>query len=155
MSEVTEHPHGPEVRVHIDRKPYQSPNPTTGSALYALGNVAAHRELFREVGGDHEDQPVPRDGSQILLREDEHFYSEKEIILIVNAQKKPWNETMISYEQITHLAFPEPPPPGIIITYTVEYERGPHKNPEGSLTIGESVKVKNGMVFGVTETGRS
>jgi hypothetical protein len=155
MSEDKQHPHRAEVRIHIDRKSHQSPNPTSGSALYALGNVAPHRELFREVGDDGEDEPVPRDGGEILLREDEHFYSEKEIILIVNAQKKPWSETMISYEQVTHLAFPEPPPPGVIITYTVEYERGPHKNPEGSLTVGKSVKVKNGMVFGVTETGRS
>jgi hypothetical protein len=155
MSDDHEHPHSTEVRIHIDRKPYRSPNPTTGAALYALGDVAAQRELFREVSGDREDEPIPRDGSELLLREDEHFYSEKEIILIVNAQKKPWSETRISYEQVTHLAFPEPPPPGVIITYTVEYERGPRQNPEGSLTVGQFVKVKNGMVFGVTETGRS
>jgi hypothetical protein len=155
MSEGNEHPHGPDVRIHIERKPYVSPSRTTGAALYTLGNVAGPRELFREVGGDREDEPIARDDREILLREDEHFYSEKEIILIVNAQKKPWTEMSISYEQVTHLAYPEPPPPGVIITYTVEYERGPHKNPEGSLTVGQSVKVKNGMIFGVTETGRS
>jgi hypothetical protein len=80
---------------------------------------------------------------------------EREIILIVNAQKKPWAATTISYAQVTHLAYPEPAPPGVVITYTVEYERGPHSNREGSLTVGDSVQVKNGMVFVVTETGRS
>lgn len=75
--------------------------------------------------------------------------------LIVNLEEKDWNEQKISYEQVTHLAFPNPPPPGIVITYTVEYERGPHENPAGSLTKGQSVYVKNKMVFGVTETGRS
>jgi hypothetical protein len=143
------------VRIHIDRKPYECPNPTTGEHLYRLAAIPQHRELFREVGGDREDEPIPRDGREILLREDEHFYSEKEIILIVNAQKKPWTETAISYEQVTHLAYPEPAPPGVIITYTVEYERGPHRNREGSLTVGKSVQVKNGMIFVVTETGRS
>lgn len=79
----------------------------------------------------------------------------KEFTLIVNLEKKEWKEEKISYEQVTHLAFPNPPPPGVIITYTVEYERGPHQNPSGSLTKGHSVYVKDKMVFGVTETGRS
>jgi Multiubiquitin len=80
---------------------------------------------------------------------------DKEIALIVNAQKKPWTEAIISYAQVTHLAYPEPPPPGIVITYTVEYERGPQSNREGSLTVGNFVRVKNEMLFVVTETGRS
>jgi hypothetical protein len=81
---------------------------------------------------------------------DEH----KKFALIVNLEKKEWTEEKISYEQVTHLAFPNPPA-GIVIKYTVEYERGPKENPEGSLTKGHSVFVKNEMVFNVTETGRS
>ncbi len=49
-SEKKEHHH--EVRIHIDQTRHQSPNPTTGSALYALGMVKPGFELFREVGGD-------------------------------------------------------------------------------------------------------
>jgi Multiubiquitin len=143
------------VRIHIDRQPYECASPTTGDHLYKLASIPPHRELFREVGGDREDEPIPRGGEEIRLHEDEHFYSAKEIILIVNAQKRPWAETTISYEQVTHLAYPEPAPPGVIITYTVEYERGPHRNREGSLTPGHSVYVKNRMIFVVTETGRS
>jgi hypothetical protein len=80
----------------------------------------------------------------------------KSFTIIVNAQKKQWNEKEISYDQVVHLAFPEPPPPGIVITYTVEYERGEGNKPEGSLVKGgPSAKVKEGMIFGVTETGRS
>ena len=76
--------------------------------------------------------------------------------IIVNAQKKQWNEKEISYDQVVYLAFPEPPPPGVVITYTVEYERGEGNKPEGSLVKGgPSAKVKEGMIFGVTETGRS
>jgi hypothetical protein len=143
-----------EVRIHIDREAYESPTPTTGEALYVLAGIPAHRELFREVNGDREDELVPRDATEIHLVQDEHFYSEKEMTVIVNTEEKLWNERRISYAQVTHLAFPSPPP-GVVITYTVEYERGPHKNPEGSMTAGESVRVKNGMIFSVTETGRS
>ena len=35
--------HKQEVRIHIDQHHYESPNPTTGAALYALGNVAPGR----------------------------------------------------------------------------------------------------------------
>ena len=148
-------PQNGTVRIHIDRKPYECAARTTGEHLYKLAGISPHRELFREAVGDNEDEPVARDGRDIQVHEGEHFYSEKEIVLVVNAQKKPWTETTISYEQVTHLAFPEPAPAGVIITYTVEYERGPRRNREGSLIVGKSVYVKNGMVFVVTETGRS
>ena len=48
------------VRIHLDRQAHESPNPTTGEALYALGAVPEHHELFREASGDREDEPVPR-----------------------------------------------------------------------------------------------
>ena len=46
------------VRIHIDQKEYESPNPTTGEALYILGNVQPGLELYREVRGDREDPPI-------------------------------------------------------------------------------------------------
>lgn len=79
---------------------------------------------------------------------------EKPLTIIVNAQPKPWDEKEISYDQVVKLAFPNPPP-NVVITYTVEYERAPGKHPEGSLVKGQSVHVKDGMIFNVTETGRS
>ena len=106
----TERPH--EVRIHIDREPHQSPARTTANALYALGGLGPHRELFREVGGNREDELILRDEPEVHVHEDEHFYSEREIILIVNAQPKPWTETKISYEQVTHSGFPDTAPAG-------------------------------------------
>jgi len=144
------------VRIHIDRKPYESPNPTTGAALYGLADVGHHRDLFKEVEGNREDELIERDDEKVHLKEDDHFYTQKEVVLVVNAQPKPWSETKISYDEITHLAFPTPGPVGVVITYTVEYEAGPRQNPEGSLTkSSKPVHVKNGMIFHVTETGRS
>lgn len=71
MSELQAH----EVRIHIDRKPYVSPRKTTHAALYEIGNISAGYELFLEVRGDQEDEPIPNDQREIQLKEDQHFYS--------------------------------------------------------------------------------
>jgi hypothetical protein len=78
----------------------------------------------------------------------------KSATIVVNAEQKAWDEKEITYEQVVLLAFPKPPP-NIVITYTVEFERGEGKKPEGSLVKGQSTHVKDGMIFTVTETGRS
>ena len=64
-----------EVRVHIDQHPHHSPNPTTGTALYKLGEVRHGYELFREVEGKREDTPIPNDETPLQLKEDQHFHS--------------------------------------------------------------------------------
>lgn len=143
------------VRIHIDREPYESPNPTTGEALYALGGEGKHKELFREVDGNKEDQPIPRDNTVIHLKEDEHFYSEKAVTIIVEGTPHLWPQgEKISYAQVVTLEVPDyakhPE-----ITYSVTYEKGPEKKPEGPLAPGASVKVKEGMIFHVSETGQS
>ena len=60
-----------EVRIHIDREPYESANPTTGSALYHLARINGHRDLFRETEGNQEDQLIPKDETTIRLQQDE------------------------------------------------------------------------------------
>lgn len=142
------------VRIHIDREPYPSPSPTTGAALYALGHVAAHRDLFREVGGDEEDELIPRDAEHIVLKHDEHFYSQKIFGIIVNAQKKEVVETKLSFDEVVKLAYPIPPD-GQNIMFTITYRKGPKQNPKGSLVESQTVRIKNGMIFDVTPTDRS
>ena len=84
--------HKHEVRIHIDQKPYESHNPTTGDALYKLGNIQPGSDLFREVKGDKEDPIVENDDEPIHLRENEHFHSgpaqPRKYTIIVNGQKK-------------------------------------------------------------------
>lgn len=145
-----------QVRFHVDRKAYKTVSPITGEAIYELANVPKGHGLFRDTEDDQDDMLIPRNETSSHLAQDEHFYTrrEKDITLIVNLEEKSWDKKRISYEEITVLAF-GPPPPGIVITYTVEYEQGPRSNPEGSLTVGKSVKVRERMVFSVTETGRS
>lgn len=143
-----------EVRIHINREPYESPDPTTGAALYVLGKIGSHQELFREVGGDHEDEPVSNDHAPVRLRKDEHFYSQRDFHIIVNARPKVVTERVLSFDQIVKLAF-ENPPSGPNIMFTITYRNGPPKNPEGSLLEGQSVRIKDNMVFNVTPTDKS
>jgi hypothetical protein len=147
-----------EVRIHIDRHPYESPNPTTGAALYALGKVPAGFQLYREARGDQEDEPIHNDNEKEHLTPDEHFYSKeghhKGFDIIVNAEKHHVDKKRASFEQIVKLAFPTPPP-GQNVLFTVTYYNGPKANPEGILTAGQTVKIKNEMVFNVKATDRS
>lgn len=153
---MSEQEHKHEVKLFIDQEAYHSPNPTTGSALYALGKVEPGMELFREVTGDREDPEVPNGPEVVRLREDEHFHSGKPkvYLIIVNGQQKTVTMKTVTYEQIVILAFPNPIT-GPNIIYTVGYEDGPHHNHSGSLMPSGKVKVKDGMIFDVTPTDKS
>lgn len=143
-----------EVRIHINRKPYESPNPTTGTALYELGDISYGYELIREVHGDHEDVPIPRDGQEIHLTKDEHFYSEQMFEIIVNGTLHEWPNKDITYAQVVTLDVPDYPQHPEI-TYSVKYKNGHGNKPEGTLSPGGSVKIKNGEIFSVSPTGQS
>lgn len=144
------------TRIHIDQKPYESPNPTTGEALYILDYVQVGLELYREVSGDKEDAAISNGPETVHLNKDEHFHSgpPKEYTIIVNGRKKVVATKDLSFDQIVHLAF-DPVPTGPNILFTVTYGHGPKANPEGTLLKGGIVKIKDGMVFSVTATDRS
>jgi hypothetical protein len=152
------HEHKHHIRIHIDEKPHESPNPTTGEALYKLGHVQPGYDLFGEVRGDKEDPVVENDAEPIHLREDEHFHSgpavPRKFTIIVNGQKKVVAARTVNFDEIVKLAFPMPPT-GANILYTVSYEDGPRVNPQGSLKGGQTVEVKNRMIFNVTATDKS
>ena len=78
----------------------------------------------------------------------------KEVIILVNAREKVWNEKTIDYDQVIVLAF------GSIsvdpnVSYSVTYKKGDSEKPEGIMVKGDIVKVKDGMRFNVTQTNRS
>ena len=146
------------VRIHIDRKPYESPNPTTGSALYGLGHILPGYELFREVEGDHEDRLIPNHEEFIHLQEDEHFYSaeerQREVTIIVNGRQKVVTAKELTFADIVGLAFDNSPSGGNVV-FTVTYRGGGGNKPQGTLVQGETVKIKDGMIFNVTATDKS
>ena len=98
------------VRIHIDETPRHSPNPTTGAALYAIGQVRPGFELYREVSEDREDTPVPNDATVVHLKEDEHFHSAerkpKEFKIIVNGTEHTVAHDVVTFDQLTEIAFP-------------------------------------------------
>jgi hypothetical protein len=59
-----------------------------------------------------------------------------------------------SFDDVVDFAFPNAAK-GPNIVYTVTYRRGEGKKPEGTLVEGESVKIKDGMIFDVTRTDQS
>jgi hypothetical protein len=150
------HPGGQShlVRVHINREAYEVKSPTTGTRLYEIGNIRPHQELFREVEGDQEDVLVARDGTEVRLIEDEHFYSQKDFTIVVNAEAKLVPGPRVGFEQVLLLAFPDPLRGPNILT-TITYRKGPPANPKGSLLEGQTAKIKNKMIFDVTQTDKS
>lgn len=141
------------LRIHINRQPYESPNPTSGMALYALADIAKHEKLFREVEGDEEDQLVPRDETPIHLKQNGHFYSQKTFEILVNGDEHEIDTKEITYARVVELYIGSGGKPSN--EYLVKYSHGPVENPEGTLPPGQKVKVKDGMRFRVAGTGES
>jgi hypothetical protein len=79
----------------------------------------------------------------------------KTFTIIVNARPKVVGGHEISFEQLLNLAFDNNPQPGPNIFFTVTYSRGEGNKPEGTLVEGQTVKLKEGMVFNVTRTDKS
>lgn len=87
-------------------------------------------------------------------KKDSVLQKHKTVNILVNTRPFEWNEKDISYVQLVELAF------GLYIenetvSYTVTYVRGEKPKTEGSMVKGSIVKVKEGMIFNVTQTNRS
>ena len=78
----------------------------------------------------------------------------KDYTIVVNGRQKVVSPRELSFSQIVALAF-DNPPSGPNIVFTITYRRGEGHKPEGTLTEGESVKIKEGMIFNVTATDKS
>jgi len=83
-----------------------------------------------------------------------HKEYDKEVTIIVNTREKTWNKKEISYEEVITLAFGSYSNDENVV-YTVTYSKGHDSHHEGSLVKGDSVKVKDGMIFNVTQTNKS
>lgn len=72
--------------------------------------------------------------------------------IIVNGREKVVTEKEMSFAEIVALANL---PAGPNIVYTVTFKRGHGNKPEGTLVDGETIKIKEGMIFNVTATDKS
>jgi len=103
-----------------------------------------HREVLEEKMNGSQEQ---------MNRSQEQDHSDR-FKIIVNARPKEVTEDEQSFNQIVALAF-NPVPSGPNIVFTVSYRKGPKENPEGTMAPGQTVEVKDGMVFDVTATDKS
>lgn len=79
---------------------------------------------------------------------------DKEITIIVNGRQKVVTGKELTYAQVVALAF-DNPPTGENVSFTITYRNAEGKKPEGTLVEGDSVKIRDGMVFNVTPTNKS
>ncbi len=122
-----------------------------------VGKDNADTELLLE----REDQPdkVVGDNEDVHLADAgvEKFKTrpaKATVTIIVEGTPHSWTKNRISYDEVVTLEVPDyalhPE-----ITYSVKYTNGPNNRPEGILAKGEVVRVKDGMIFSVSETGQS
>lgn len=76
------------------------------------------------------------------------------VTIIVEGTPHAWTKNKISYDEVVTLEVPDYAQ-NPEITYSVKYNNGPNNRPEGILAKGETVRVKDGMIFSVSETGQS
>ena len=95
---------------------------------------------------------IPRDGTEVHLQKDEHFYSQKTVTIFVNGTQESWPHRKISYDQAVKLAFPQGPFGGDI-RYSVSWTKPDGQ--EGSLRPGHTVVVVEQMIFDVRNTDKS
>ena len=78
----------------------------------------------------------------------------KEVTIMVNGTPYRVEKDEITYDEVVTLAFPDyvQHPER---TYSVTYKRGHGSKPEGILSPGSKVRVKNEMEFKIKHTGQS
>lgn len=85
----------------------------------------------------------------------ERFFTRpREYHILVNTRPKEVVKPTLNFWEVVKLAFPQAEP-NPTTYYTVTYKRGPKANPEGSMVAGETVHLKDGMLFNVTATDKS
>jgi Multiubiquitin len=78
--------------------------------------------------------------------------AEHEYKIFVNTREKTVTSDEASFHEIAELAYPGPHKPDVHFTITYRDAAG---DKEGTLTKGQTVKIKNGTIFNVTKTDKS
>lgn len=129
-----------------------------GKRIRLQGNIPADQEIYLMIEKPWEDELIEDHTWVNLARPGiEQFVSraiDHKIILIVNAKEKSWNKKSISFEEVVALHYGsfDPNPQ---LSYSVTYKNGPKENPDGIMTLGETLIVKNKMNFHVSRTTQS
>jgi Multiubiquitin len=142
-----------KVHFTIDGEQFTSwdDDQTAAALLRLAGFDPANDDIARVNGGGGLEKFS--DEQLITIHDGDEFVTTRHagFTIIVNTKPHTWSAKDITFEQVVELASPGQPydPAGT----TVEYSRGP--GPGKSLRPGESVRVKDGMIFDVEPTNRS
>jgi len=124
--------------------------------FFGLFNLEKGLKLFRDFESPND--PLIMTNSKINFADGPVFYTRcgecepsGEIKIIVNGREKTVSKADLSYEEVVRLAYIQVNPNGV---YTVVYRNGVNCV-QGSMVKGDIVKIKNGMMFNVTETCKS
>lgn len=130
----------------------------TGKQVMTLANLEDDILLFFKTVDNRIDQLIGEDDKVDLLEPGiEKFYTKedsKQVSIYISGVLKEWDKKKISFKEVIILAYGnyEDRP---TMVYTVAYEDGPKKNPEGSMIKGSEVFVKHLMIFHATATDKS
>lgn len=137
-------------RAEITTKPDQ-----TGTTLRELFNLSPDAVLIRDFESPDDmvigpnDQAFFGDGPVFVARSARTDYT-----VIVNGRPRRVDKPKLTFDEVVALAY-DNPPRGEFICYTITYRGSICTQPEGMLVEGESVEIKEGMVFNVTLTDKS
>ncbi len=125
-------------------------------------------DIKQLVGKDHEEVELileRDDGSNKIIDDDENINLQNERFerfitrpfqhefkIIINAIEHKWNKRWISFHDLISIEFPTAPASQNV---TITFFGGPPSGAEGVLGEGDSIKIKDRMVFGVKFTDKS
>lgn len=147
------------LKLKINGKMYEwNEQYITGLEIKQLGGIPFEDEIYLAVKKPWDDELINNDSRVNLARpEIEYFFSEKKektFTIIVNGTPKLWDKRQIKFEEVIVLTYGKYIDKPTMV-YTVAYEDGPLRNPEGSMVKDSKVFIKNNMIFHATATDKS
>lgn len=79
---------------------------------------------------------------------------EHEYKIVVNGREKSVMSQVLTFDEVVALAF-DPVPTGPEVFFTIAYRHAKSEPHDGTLTDSETVEVKDGTIFDVTQTDKS
>ncbi len=147
------------IIVNIDDKEYQVDEIfMTPLELLDVAKIDSDSHYLIEVRNDGDEITYRKDPEhKITISESSKFYSKefKKIeYIVVNTDNKPWTKKTITYDEVVELAYGQVSNDPKVL-YTITYTKGVPSKPSGTLVKGGEIKVKNKMIFNVTQANQS
>lgn len=146
------------ITIYLNAQPYRVPAGTLSEPqLRALPTppIGDEAALFRDIADARDRRLAP--GEIVEVHDGDRFFStrdhHRDVTIIVNATPHRVAAGVITFEAVVALAYPTPPGPNP--EYTVAYRKGGPHHPKGTLNEGQSIDVREGMIFNVTATDKS